>query len=391
MYLVLQLLVIIVTFCYLVFKNNKFIKYFNDLLRKYLNIINYSFLIIDTISIFLVIISKSNIDIQLIIITVVQTLITILLAITNKKQNKIKDRYVLNLILMSSFSYLTIYTASLINHLNRVGVVYSNILSCIQVFFLLVNIVYVISFLMKNKDYVSLYSNAERDYIKEIKFNSIIEIKKLFDYSVIMLIYILLICSNIPLSYVAYVILLIVLYLIYTSKVKKIANEKKKLEKNIHRNIEPGAVYAFCFNRDIERTRQMHLIVIFLVISFLTYYLEGESAFIFITLNLFAIYLYVIIYSKKDLIKLLYSLDENLIDQDVYSILINDDLTEIKKIKYITVNNVFYKIIYVSDNKQVFESNLVLYDPTNYIKDIKIFINKDNLDDYIFMIEDLYY
>ena len=391
MYLVLQLLVIIVTFCYLVFKNNKFIKYFNDLLRKYLNIINYTFLIIDTISIFLVLISKSNIDIQLIIITVVQTLITILLAVSNKKQNKIKDRYVLNLILMSSFSYLTIYTASLINHLNRVGVVYSNILSCIQVFFLLVNIVYVISFLMKNKDYVSLYSNAERDYIKEIKFNCIIEIKKIFDYSVIMLIYILLICSNIPLSYVAYVIFLIVLYLIYTSKVKKIAIENKKLEKNIHRNIEPGAVYAFCFNRDIVRTRQMHLIVIFLVISFLTYYLEGESAFIFITLNLFAIYLYVIIYSKKDLIKLLYSLDESLIDQDVYSILINDDLTEIRKIKYIPVNNIFYKIIYVSDNKQVFESNLVLYDPTNYIKDIKIFINKDNLDDYIFMIEDLYY
>ena len=391
MYLVLQIFVIVLTFFFMTFKKNKFITLFNSILKRILKIINYLFFIVNILSIILILISKQNIDIFFIVVTVVQALITILLMIIDKTKNSIKNKDVLNIITMSTLSFVTIYVSSLINYLNRVGVMYSSILSCVLSILLLVNVIYVISYLIRNKGYVSLYSNYERDYIKEIKFNKIIEIKKLFDYSVIVLIYVLLICSNIPLSYVAYLLLLIVLYLIYNRKVKKIAKEKKKLEKNIHRNIEPGAVYAFCFNRDIERTRQMYLTIIFLVISYLTYYLEGELAFIFITLNLFMIYLYVIIHSKMDLIKLVYSLDESLINQESYSILINDNLTQIKKLKYITVNNTFYKLIYISDNKQVFESNLVLYDPTNYIKEIKIFINKDNLDDYIFMIEDLYY
>ena len=114
MYLVLQIFVIVLTFFFMTFKKNKFITLFNSILKRILKIINYLFFIVNILSIILILISKQNIDIFFIVVTVVQALITILLMIIDKTKNSIKNKDVLNIITMSTLSFVTIYVSSLI-------------------------------------------------------------------------------------------------------------------------------------------------------------------------------------------------------------------------------------------------------------------------------------
>ena len=79
-------------------------------------------------------------------------------------------------------------------------------------------------------------------------------------------------------------------------------------------------------------------------------------------------------------------------DKKIYKINLIKEITYIDNIT-INILNIklnFYKLIYIDLSKNVYESNLVLYDPEIYVRDINLYINPENIDEYVIMLKDIY-
>ena len=117
----------------------------------------------------------------------------------------------------------------------------------------------------------------------------------------------------------------------------------------------------------------------FFITEIIVLYGIGEGAFVFASLQLSILLLYIIIDDELYLISYIKSLNPDFVNDKVYSI------SSTKKVSYIETINVLniklYRFI-IKDN-QIYKSHLVLYDPSDIYDELEIRINKSNLNDYI--------
>ena len=114
------------------------------------------------------------------------------------------------------------------------------------------------------------------------------------------------------------------------------------------------------------------------------------TIFSYITIQLYILLIYEIFISKNKLIRLLSALDENFVNRNEYNIVQNNKISYIKKIHWISKKITFFKLIFIDNNNNIYNSELILYDPELYIKKIKLYLNSKDISDYIIMLDELY-
>lgn len=361
--------------------------------------INISFILIDLVYYILLFLLNKEINIYFFIIDLVLMLFSIIMffILPIKKDLKNYDFNELNQYI-NNYSKIILYNAFFsILLFRRVGDINSvNVSLCVNLVvlvFILMEIGLLVQFLVKNKKIVCFSYDEEEDFIENIHFYKKIEIKQLYNYVIYIFVYILLIYCQFPFAYIGYGIILVILVTALIRKVKKIFTEKDKLYKNVAilKN-KPGLIYAFEFERDIEFTKNFAIVIVLYVVSIIVFYILGEIPFTFISIQLYGLIIYEIFKSKRTLINILYSLDERYIDKKVYSVEQIHDNFEILEI-YLNIfcrKQMFHKIVYIDNNKTIYESSLILYDPEMHMREIKLYMNPINMDDYVIITEELY-
>lgn len=377
-------------------------KYFeeseNKKRKKLLNLLNFaniSLLITNLIYYIVFLIYKVNIeflDISFFIIHI----ITYTLFITSKNGKKLKNSKTSitekKEPKILSTMYKTTFTSLIL--LQRVGELDKLNIS-IYIYFLIIllviiQIIFIINFLISNKKLVKFNPNDEEEYLNDIKFSKKIYINSFYNYFIFIFAYILIVYINLPFSIIGYILIIVMLLLIIKNKTKKIKNQSDKLSKTIYiLKQAPGVNYAFQFYRDILLTKKIILATIFFTISILTFYLIGMTAFSYISIEMYIILIYVSLIDKKKLIYNIYALNDNFIDKKIFKVEKELAISCIEKIKIFGVD--FYKIIYNDISNNIYESNIILYDPESIINNIKIYLNPYNIsNEYIIMIKELY-
>ena len=225
------------------------------------------------------------------------------------------------------------------------------------------------------------FSVKGQDYLEDIKFANKIQINKIINYFVYIISYILFILTNLPYIYILYAIIILLIFYVLKNRIKKVGGQSDKLYRCITIAKEmPGVYYAFYFYKDVYFIRKLLVIVIGLIISIITYYGLGEMQFIYASFAIYNLLLYVILNDKYKLIRYTRALNDELVDKERYSIIQN------KKVSYVDTVNILdvklYKLIIIEN--VIYESNIILYDPELYVKNIDVRINKSNINDYIF-------
>jgi len=262
------------------------------------------------------------------------------------------------------------------------------------IIFLLTGYNFLIFFLLlyKNKRLVT-FTNKESDYLEDINYYKKIEVKRILNYIILIIVYILWFFVNFKYSLIINLVIIVLLFILIFKKIKKINYQFNKLYKNVSiLKAKPGVKYAFDFLRDIYNTKNLIIGVGGYFFTLLLFYMSSMSNFTCCTLNLFIILIYIICIDKITLINYICSLNSTFIDKKIYK------LKQSKKINYIDEINInfmkfqlkMYKLIYMDDNKNIFESNIILYDPELYKDKIEIYINPSSISDNIIIIDDLY-
>lgn len=374
----------------------------NNLIKlyKFIKFLNISIIIIDFIYYFVLFLLKNDINLTYCVINILLIITSIIYClrlnrlIKNKKHNfnyivlneyeyKYKLIYIYNII-------LTLILYKRVGDINNLLIVNNSLL--IFLILIVIDIIFLIKFLIKNKKIVCFSINKEKDYIENINFNSKIEFSNFYNYIIYISMYIILIYCDLPFAYLFYILVLVILLIIIKNKIVKIRQEQEKIYKNItFLKNKPGIIYAFIFYREIEFVKNIFNATLFIALSLVTFYVAGETIFSYITIQLYILLIYEIFISKKKLIKLLPSLDENFIDKKEYNIKQTKKITYIKKaFNLFSDKNNFYELIYIDNNDIVYKSELVLYDPELYINEIKIYLKSKNINDYIIVLEELY-
>ena len=384
-----NIFIILINILFLIFSNYKY-KYENDYIKeKWIFYLMKIKRIISIINIANIVISCSyyfinGIEIIDVILFVVSLLLFALI-IFNKfiYEFKIIDKGLINNYdIMLSLSAISVLSAERFSHDYALNVIYFSL----NMILIVTSIVLLIIKVIKYKEYVSFNSNDE-NFLSDIKFSLKVEINKLFDHVIYITAFIVFIFIRIPFIFIFYILLFLLLIYIIKKKIDKISNESKRIYKAITiAKEEPGVVYAFQFTRDLLFLKKLIIITIIYSISILSVYLVGESAFAIISLNMYLFILYTIVSDKIYLIRYIKSLNEDYIDKNKYSILVNKKISYIDIIKFFNIK--LYRLI-ICDNI-IYKSNIILYDPEVVIKDIYIAINKSNIDDYITLESTLY-
>ena len=384
--MILNYIIIILLNLYILFNKKQRKK---EKLIKLINFANINVITINLLYYLIAFIYKLNInyiDLSFLIINIISYIPIALLKKKNKRKEVIneEEKTINYMFKLSILSYILIQRVGDIGKLNIAIYIYSLI-----IVFIAILISKIIKFLINNKHIVVFKENEQKDYLNDIKFNTKIIINKFYNYIIYILAYILFIYIKFPYYYIIYpTILIISLYIIY-KKIKKIKNQSKKLYHNISIIKEkPGINYAFQFNRDILFTKNIMLASIFFVITVLIYFLIDITAFTYIAIELYIILIYIILCDKKKNIYNVYSLNSEFIDKKRYKTSINIPISKIKQINIFNIK--FYKIECITDNNIKYESEIILYDPELYIDNITIYLNTNNIDDYIIMTNELY-
>ncbi len=378
---------------------NDYIKEKNSFLKlktKIINrIINISYLLINSIHYILLIIEKNNLPILEIILSVIALITYLTIEIYQLKKIEYKlyeDKYIKAKEVLLILSSIVIITSdktkgiqSNINN-NKLIDLISLIFFALSFILILLSIVYIVLFLINNKQIVK-HSITQEEYLEDINYSTRIQLNKTTNYIIYIFAYLVFVYINIPYIFILYIIIFLVLVLIINKKYNKIKNQNEKLYKTvaIAKN-KPGIVYAFQFTKDILLLKKLIILLVIYTLSITSLYGLGESAFALITVELYIFLLYIILEDKKYLIRYMYSLNDSLIDEETYNLKLN------KKISYIDIINILeiklYKIIII-DNI-TYKSNIILYDPEININNIDIITRKDNIDDYITIENNLY-
>ncbi len=246
-----------------------------------------------------------------------------------------------------------------------------------------------ISFLNKSKNIVCIHVKTE-DLISNIKFANKIEIDKIGNYLIFALIYILIIYADLPFAYIIHILISILLIAIVIKKKRKIEKESSSLYKSVTiAKRTPGVIYAFEFERDIEFTKNLIIIIFLYIFSVITFYSFGNTCFIIYMVQSLIFITYLLFVSKKKLIRTIKALDESYIDKNIYTIKKKVPITCVEQVKMFG-EETFYKLVYIDNNKNVYKSNIILYDPDLFISDITMYINAKDMEDYVIVTKDLY-
>ena len=375
-------------------KENNLIK-----LYKFIKLLNISIMLIDFVYYFILFLLKDDINL---IYFVTNILLIVLSIIFDLKLNilvkNIKNNF--NYVLLNEYEhkYRLIFIYNIIISLvlyKRVGDI-NNFLILTNSFFILsiliiIDIVFLIKFMIINKKNVCFNIDKEKDYIENIEFKAKIEFSSFYNYIIYILIYIILIYCNIPFAYLLYSLISLILLIVIKNKISKLCLEQKKLYQNVtFINNKPGIIYAFLFYREIEFIKNMLITVLFIVLSLIVFYMFDGTIFSYITIQLYILLIYEIFISKNKLIRLLSALDENFVNRNEYNIVQNNKISYIKKIHWISKKITFFKLIFIDNNNNIYNSELILYDPELYIKKIKLYLNSKDISDYIIMLDELY-
>ena len=291
------------------------------------------------------------------------------------KKNKIIEKKDIN-----TGDILLLISIFMVSFIEKINSSYIYFIDVIGTILLVISLILITIEIIKLKNYVC-YSAKEDNYLPDIGFTKKIELNKVINYFIYILIFILFIL--IKFNY-AYMIIAIVLSLFAYNTFDKIKIMSKSLER-INQSITianeaPGVEFAFFFKKELLLMRKKLIIIIGATLSVILFYGLGDRAFVFTAFSIYNLLLYVLLMDKYSLIKYIKTLNKNLIDTDVYSIKVNKKVTYCDEYKILGIK--LYKLIVV-DNL-VYESNEIMYDPELYIKNIDIRINKNNLNDYIF-------
>ena len=387
-------------------KNNNKVDYLtlekeNNLIKLYrfIKLLNISIIIIDFIYYSALFLLKNSINL---IYCIINFLLIILSIIYSLKLNYLinikKNNFNYTLLNEYEYKYKLIYIYNIVITFilyKRIGEIHNfSILSnslLIFLFLIIIDIIILIKYLIKNKKIVCFNINKEKDYIENINFNSKIELSNFYNYIIYISMYIILIYCNLPFSYLFYNLTIAVILIIIKKKVKRIRLEQEKIEKNIiFAKNKPGIVNTFLFYREIEFIKNIFITTLFITLSLVSFYTLDEIIFSYISIQLYILLIYEIFISKKKLINLLSELDENFIDKNEYNIDQIKKITHIKKVFNLFFKNKFYKLIYIDNNNIIYKSEIILYDPKLYINKIKIYFNSKNINDYIIVLEELY-
>lgn len=363
-------------------KNYFFINFLNfaNISSIILNIFYYLITFIYTLNI-------NYIDLILFFISILSYIPIILLKKNKikKESNLKKEEKNINLMINLTFlSYLCIQRAGEVSNTNISALIYA-----IIIIFILISCSKIVNFLIDNKHIVTFKEDEENDFLKDVRFTTKITLNSFYNYIIYIFAYVLFIYIKIPFYYIIYpLIILLLIYIIY-KKIKKIKNQSKKLYNNISLLKEkPGINYAFQFNRDILFTKNIMLATIYFILTIIIYFSMGITAFTYLSIELYIILIYIILFDKKNNIYNIYSLNDEFIDKKRYQTTIDIKISDIKQIKVFKTK--FYKIICVTENNIKYESNIILYDPELYIDKVKVYININNIDDYIIITNELY-
>ena len=282
--------------------------------------------------------------------------------------------------LINSFDTLIIFSFSLIISLSLFKYEFLSFIVFILCFFIILSSLIIIFIqLKKNREYICITANND-EYLEDIKFYNKLQINRGYNYILYLLAYIVFVFIRIPYVYLLYVLIAFFLLFISYRKYKKISNLSNKLYNivTIAKKM-PGIIFAFQFIKDFLLLKKIILLFMFFLIEIIVLYGIGEGAFVFASLQLSLLLLYIIIDDKLYLISYIKSLNPAFINDKVYSI------SSTKKVSYIETINVLniklYRFI-IKDN-QIYKSHLVLYDPSDIYNELEIRINKSNLNDYI--------
>lgn len=239
----------------------------------------------------------------------------------------------------------------------------------INIVVLIVNLFMITKFIINNNSIISL-NNKDSDYIEKINYYKKINIKDILTYLILFTLYLILISSNI--IYINIFFIIIGIYLIVNTPIK--INKFKILSSKLYKSIsilkiKPGIRYYFDFYRDILMTKTNFILGIILIITIITSYLFSNSLNSIFAVNLFLVYIYMLLRDKKTLIVACYSSFEELLDDKKYT-----------KLKKITVRNIITKKVLdfkyyniLIDNKYL--SPLLMYDPELYLEEVEVYIN----------------
>lgn len=304
----------------------------------------------------------------------------ILVELTNTKYNfKILNKKILN-------KYDILIILSLASLICGEKISKNEIFFFLGILFIVIGILLIAYKYIKYKEYVVLNIKQE-DYLEDIKFSNKLELNKIFNYVIYITAFIVFIYINIPYIFILYIIVDLILILVAYKKAKKIENESFRIYRSITiANEYPGIIYAFQFTRDLLFLKKICITILCYTTSIIMLYMVGESTFSIISLQLYLLLLYTAISDKIYLIRYTKSLNEEFIDKKKYNINVIKNITYIDNIKILNIK--IYRLIIV-DNV-LYKSNLILYDPELVIKDIKLRINKSNINDYITMENILY-
>ena len=323
---------------------------------------------------------KKSIDTVDIITFSIFFLSFILVELTNTKYNfKILNKKILN-------KYDILIILSLASLICGEKISKNEIFFFLGILFIVIGILLIAYKYIKYKEYVVLNIKQE-DYLEDIKFSNKLELNKIFNYVIYITAFIVFIYINIPYIFILYIIVDLILILVAYKKAKKIENESFRIYRSITiANEYPGIIYAFQFTRDLLFLKKICITILCYTTSIIMLYMVGESTFSIISLQLYLLLLYTAISDKIYLIRYTKSLNEEFIDKKKYNINVIKNITYIDNIKILNIK--IYRLIIV-DNV-LYKSNLILYDPELVIKDIKLRINKSNINDYITMENILY-
>ena len=364
----------------------------NRELNNLLNILNIGVIVVNILTIVLSVIFHVK-DLVGHIVSVVALLATyILFMMNNKKKEKSsyniiehKDKHIYKMIINLVLEIVLI---------DRVGAIkdsdITSYLSLLAIVFLLINIVHIIKYLNENKAFVK-FKARDKDILADINTSLYVETANIFKYATIGIVILLVMFVNIPYSFIAHILIIILLLTIYNSDLNKIKKEKKKLYNNIvDMNQKPGPLYIYQYKRHIEQTKCLFTIILLYVITILSCYLIGEWEFLIIGINIYTIVIYSLLKKKKKTIDAAICLNEELINKDKYKVNIKDEITNIIEYKELLLNINFYKIVFKDQNNNIYISESILYNLNNIYNDINLYINTENMEDYI-VVEEEYY
>jgi len=246
----------------------------------------------------------------------------------------------------------------------------------------------ILIFITANKENIELYIIKEKEEEnKEKKYNKKIHINTVF-YITIITFLVLILIDNSLLSYVAYTIIIVSIFIYIINRKKKIKKEQKKMISSLkENNNKPGTKYIFEFQKDIINIKTSTIYAVIILVALIIYTLIS-NVYILLIIQLLMIILYINLLNKIKLNKIYNSLNKKEIENyykkidntPLDDISINDRLLDIK----------YDKVIYIKD-KDVYESESLLYNiKDNEINNIELYVNTLNYNDYIFVVEEIY-